>query len=451
MKMRAFNGQRSAIRGFAALTLVMVLFFIMALVAAYTNRNLIFEQRISANNYRGSKALNAVEGGLDWTLAMLNGGRIDKDCKPSTKTTDSDFRRRYYTDVVDPAKEAGSYQCSTGSCIWATDSPHPACISRDGVMSCSCPTVANPDSTATIPSDGIGSTFRVSFILPGAGSHQGAVKVFVQGCANPGTSSSGCLQTNDFATVNVDTLSMGVSTLGLVRALPVPPKATLTAGHAIVANAGVLNIGNGDDASGLTAHAPIITVNAAAAKNFRGPAGSGGDGEATDPVLGTLRGLDPGAPPSSNWFNAMFGMPIDLFKRQPALVTCPGNCDQDALLKVISAFPRNPIWVEGDLTLGSDAIFGTATDPVMLIVTGTLTISAKAQITGFVHANNVAWSAAASNATLIGAMVASTDFTSAGTATLNYNKAVIDIIRLRYGSFVRAPGGWDIVYERPPA
>ena len=41
--------------GLAALTVVMILFFVMAMVAAYTNRNLIFEQRIATNSYRGQR------------------------------------------------------------------------------------------------------------------------------------------------------------------------------------------------------------------------------------------------------------------------------------------------------------------------------------------------------------------------------------------------------------
>ena len=65
-------------RGVAALTVVMVLFFIMALVAAYTNRNLVFEQRISANSYRLARAADAAEAGLDWTVALLNGGPVSK-------------------------------------------------------------------------------------------------------------------------------------------------------------------------------------------------------------------------------------------------------------------------------------------------------------------------------------------------------------------------------------
>ena len=63
-------------RGMAALTVVMVLFFVMALVAAYTNRNLVFEQRISANSYKATRALEAADAGVEWTIGLLNAGRM---------------------------------------------------------------------------------------------------------------------------------------------------------------------------------------------------------------------------------------------------------------------------------------------------------------------------------------------------------------------------------------
>ena len=81
------------IRGVATLTLVMVLFFILAMVAAYANRNLIFEQRVSINNLRTTAAASAAEGGIDWAIAMLNGGRIDASCEPDAASATT-FRSR---------------------------------------------------------------------------------------------------------------------------------------------------------------------------------------------------------------------------------------------------------------------------------------------------------------------------------------------------------------------
>ena len=62
-------------RGVATLTMVMILFFVMAMVAAYANRNLIYEQRTSINFYREAASMSAAEAGVDWAMAMPSGGR----------------------------------------------------------------------------------------------------------------------------------------------------------------------------------------------------------------------------------------------------------------------------------------------------------------------------------------------------------------------------------------
>jgi Tfp pilus assembly protein PilX len=62
----AHQGQR----GVATLIVVLVLFFVVSLVAAYTNRNLIFEQRTASNQYRSTQALEAAEAGLEWAISM---------------------------------------------------------------------------------------------------------------------------------------------------------------------------------------------------------------------------------------------------------------------------------------------------------------------------------------------------------------------------------------------
>ena len=61
--------------GAAALIVVMMLFFVISMVAAYASRNLIFEQKTSANQYRATQAFEAAEAGLEWAAAMLNGAR----------------------------------------------------------------------------------------------------------------------------------------------------------------------------------------------------------------------------------------------------------------------------------------------------------------------------------------------------------------------------------------
>ena len=100
--------------GAASLIVVMVLFFLMSLVAAYTSRNLIFEQRTSVNQYRATQAYEAAEAGLEWALTLLNSGRIGADClETGAATTDTSFRQRYL--AIDADTGDFDYESATGT------------------------------------------------------------------------------------------------------------------------------------------------------------------------------------------------------------------------------------------------------------------------------------------------------------------------------------------------
>ena len=74
----------------------MVLSFVLLLTAAYANRNLIFEQHTSVNQYRSTQAFEAAEAGLEWAVALLNGGRVDDACVETGNSTGFSFRQRYF-------------------------------------------------------------------------------------------------------------------------------------------------------------------------------------------------------------------------------------------------------------------------------------------------------------------------------------------------------------------
>ena len=124
-------------RGAAALIVVLLLFFIVSLVAAYAGRNLIFEQKTSTNQYRATQAFEAAEAGLEWALAMLNGGRIDAACVPararSTRHQPS-FRQRYLT--IDDRRATSRRR------LWADGltRERPSCVQSGAGWNCSCPT-----------------------------------------------------------------------------------------------------------------------------------------------------------------------------------------------------------------------------------------------------------------------------------------------------------------------
>jgi len=430
--------QHNPQRGMAALTVVMVLFFVMALVAAYTNRNLVFEQRISANSYRATRALEAADAGVEWTIAMLNAGRTTANCtQPGAGGAAGvgDFRSRYLVPSADETNGEGAFDVPWGQV--PANRVYPACIIVDGAPRCICPAMGEAPAAIGAPADGIGSAFRITFRLFHGGNivRGGAVQLVSRGCANPGDGDTACFAQNDDVPT-VDGTTAVIATLGLVRALPVAPKATLTAGTSI---AGELQIANGDFASGLTAHAGGA-ITPSGASRFVGPAGSGSDGRVeNDATITALAGL--GADP---WFRALFVLDATTYQRQPAVVRlpCAAGCNRTDIANALLMNPRNPIWAEGNVDIDAAGDLGTAADPMMLVVNGTLTISASATVRGFAHANAISWTAPA--ATWDGAMVSATSFNATGVATLRYDRPMLDTIRLRYGSFVRAPGGWNL-------
>lgn len=426
-------------RGVAALTVVMVLFFVMALVAAYTNRNLVFEQRVSANSYRATRALEAADAGVEWTLSMLNGGRATANCTVpggGVAAGFNDFRSRYLVASPDDSNGEGAFDLAWG--LVAANQVYPACIIVDGAPRCICPAVGEAPADINPPANGIGSAFRITFRLFHAGNvvRGGAVQFVSTGCSSPGTGATSCFAQNGDLP-QVDGTTAVIATVGLVRALPVAPMAAITAGGDIT---GELRVSNADFASGMTAHAGG-NILPAGLSQFVGPAGSGADGRVdTDTTLDNLsvQGAEP-------WFRAMFVLDRASYQRQPAVVRvdCAAGCTSADIANALLLNPRNPIWADGDVDIDAAGALGTAADPMMLIVNGNLTVSGNADIRGFIHANQVSWTSA--DAEMDGAIVALSDFVVTGIATVRYDKGALDTIRLRYGSFVRTPGGWNLL------
>lgn len=424
-------------RGVAALTVVMILFFVMALVAAYTNRNLLFEQRISANSYRSTRALEAADAGVEWTVAMLNAGRIDGNCRPTTNAAFGDFRSRYLVRVdtaVNVPGGEGGFNLPWGATT--ANRVYPACIVRDGALRCICPVTGEATPDIGAPADGIGSAFRIAFFLPGNAVRAGAMQFTSRGCSNPGSGSNSCFAQNDGMPA-VDGVSAALTTVGLLRALPVAPLAPLTTGQKVLNGGGKLVVVNRDtQTDGLTVRA-------------------GDDIEADKTDLSRLRtGVDTwqagdvklaaaAAAANEGWFRAMFAMDPATYRQQPAVIRldCAAGCTATQLTDALAGNPRNPIWMDGNLNLATAGALGSAANPLMLIVTGTLTVAANVNVTGFVHAQQVNWN---SSASLQGALVSATTFNATAEARLTYDKAALDTIRLEYGSFVRTPGSWNL-------
>ncbi|MDT7836352.1 pilus assembly PilX N-terminal domain-containing protein [Aquabacterium sp. OR-4] len=421
----------------AALTMVMVLFLIMAMVAAYTNRNLVFEQRTAANSYRSERALSAADSAVDWALSMLNGGQVGTDCELDSNAASS------YRDTLLAVDGDGRLTPRMGP---ANLILYSGCINVDGILTCGCPTTAQPAVTVASAVDPPGSAFRVNFFQPGAQSRAGAIGLNVQGCGTPGLDGGACVSS---AVPQVDGLARVIVTLGMVRALPSAPAAALTAADSVNAAGQELRIGNPDALTGFTVHTGN-GINAATTR-YAVPAGSAGTGVIdNDPNLRerVLTNLAQVGTTADTMFIATFGMDGPSYSRQQAVVrkTCDTPCDMTDLDFMLAMFPGRTFWFDGDLNINAatghpSGTIGTVGKPALVITTGTLTVQAANPMFGLFYASAINWNAA--GATVRGAVISASNFNATANTTITYDPTVINTLVTAYGNFVRTPGSWN--------
>lgn len=439
--------RRARARGMATLTVVMVMFFVMAMVAAYTNRNLIFEQRTSANSYRSAQSLTAAEAGIDWAAALLNGGTIDQSCTGGGAGATDDFRSRYLN-----LEHDGSFTITTWPSALGNVTPTPACVMTPAGWNCSCPNGPLATPAPPAPTDEAPAVFRVRLMpVPSvyvSTGFPGVVPLDVRGCSS---ALSGETNAGNFngprachiaqATPQVDSFTSLNVALGLVSALPVPPAAALTVGRDLVQAPGTtLRLSNPDPNTATAVHAGGGITGAI--QTFGPPGSTAGLQEQGDAAMYALS-----AAPDA-FFQALFGMLPPDYQHQPAALrlACAGTCTSSGdLAPALAANPTRIIWVNGDLNFDLAANLGSAALPAMIVVTGSVTFSAPVTLTGVVYsAGPINWNGGAAGGTVVGALIGATDFNGQGDATVVYDREVVRRIRQFYGSFARVPGSWRI-------
>lgn len=441
--------RRSAQRGLASLVVVMVLFGIVAMVAAYTNRNLIFEQRTSLNQYRSTQALEAAEAGLEWAKALLNSGRINASCQPSTATTDNSFRQRYLSidadGLVTPVANPNPPASPDTNALTA------ACVRNGTGWACSCPVTGVP--TPTTSGDSVNPAFRVRFI--GGQGQAGVVRLEVNGCTR--FAREACLNflgtsTGGGAGAGADR-SMGLANDGrvlitelisLASGLPSPPVAALTAGGNVNLGGAAARLANGHVPSGgWTVHtAGTVAAAGLQLESLPGTPGS----------LSLLENDGQMPTGTDRLFASVFNMWPDTFRSQPGLVVldatttgCTASgCTAAAVRTASQQFPGLPIWVAGNLEVDSTGDIGSASEPVVVVVNGDLTFSAGGATTslfGVVFVRKATWTTAGAGL-IRGAVIAQGAVAGDMTTQISYAADVVKRARLATGSFVRIPGGW---------
>ena len=433
--------------GAATLIVVMVLFFIISLVAAYTSRNLIFEQRTANNQYRSTQALETAEAGLEWAISMLNFSRIGPACVASASTADTSFRQRYLN--VD----------SSGR-ISPVVALEPTCVSDGaGGWTCSCPTVPGPSTLTPASTTQVLPAFRVRFqrvmdaVNPALATNQpGVVRVQVVGCTRLDTAGDPCLTFDGQGAFNEARVVVSAM-LALTGGASSPPQAALTARGSVDTTTLIGYSAYNTDAagSGITVHSgasyvPPVTVTlvsspgspASASVIASDSAFSAGTGMAMAPLpvgAGTFSTSD-------RMFAAYFNMRPEAMRAQQAAIELVCPCNADDVRAKATLNPGRPIWVAGDLDVTTAGDIGSATEPVLLVVNGNLLFTlAGVNIYGLVYMRTNSWATSGAGQ-ITGAAVAEGAIAGDTTATFAFDTDVMQRLRWNTGTFVRVPSSW---------
>lgn len=430
-----FTNQRKYERGAASIVVVALLLLVMAIVVAFANRAIIFEQKTSANQYRATLAFEAAEAGLAWATAMLDEQKyITTACAATTASGNERFKDRYFNIQPDSTIEFTYINTSTPSASIA------ACIYNQagGTMNCSCPARANPypnppalpptnnpnTPNPTVPIAGSGYNLRFDIAFQ-SNSRTGTVDIISQGCTLP-FGAAACTGGDASATVR--------ATVGQVSGLSSPPAAPLTArGNVSIGNA-ALGVSNPDpNTNGVTINAGG-TVDADSARITTVPG---------TPPKATLVGNDASLRDKTEdgLFASFFGMSKDAYKSLSYVLPCT-SCTHTDLLAAYNAGERQ-IWVPSTMSITSSPTIGTPTDPFVMVVDGEINISGGPQISAVIYSTAATWNSTGGGSALFrGAIISEGNYTGNGTPDYYYDPDVMKRIRSSAKTFVQVPGSW---------
>jgi Tfp pilus assembly protein PilX len=441
-------------RGAATLVVVMVLFFIISMVAAYTNRNMIFEQRTGANLYRATQSFEAAEAGMNWALMMLNSGRIDEQCRATAAPANDSFRQRYLALNATTGLITARLQSGGGALT-------PTCVfnGNTDTWSCSCPVDGTPSLTAPT-GNAVSPAFRVRFqslTLPSSTPQPGLIRVDVVGCTRL---DNACLEVAGASPANEGRTVTGAVLMLSGRATSYP-QAALTARGAVTATSGLTIINAISGGSGITVHASgNINTSGLALSTSAGNALSGSIlplDASLDPPAIAASGSAPGFTAAQRFFAATFMLTPERWMQMPGVVTvnCPlTGCPADTVRTAIADNPGRPLWLTGSLLANSADDIGSAAAPVMMVVNGNLEFSAaNVTVHGLLMLRPadpaVGWDIGASTqvGTIRGAVVVDGAVTRSGTGTgtimtVQYDESVLTNLRTSSGTFFRVAGSW---------
>jgi hypothetical protein len=413
-------------QGAVALIVTTVLFFALALMAVFVNRNLVFEHRSSANQYRATQAFEAAEAGAEWALAQLNNPqRLGPDCLPSNDAAAASFQAQHFS--ANPAASSAQFTPTQWLQAGVFQPLQAACVAGPLSWVCSCPQGVPP---ALSPPAGreAAPAFTVQFV---AGRAPGTVGVVATGCTAWGGECAPAAGSPADATAQVN------ATWGLLPALRTLPAATLTVRGGVQVGSAALSVHNVHPASGLAIHAGEH-IDAEQAM-LQGPPGGAPD-QALAADDARLASLSPTA-----FFAAYFGLSPADWKKQPKVqhVVCPTDCRSAVTNAVAAADGSALIWVEGDLLLDGPATVGSANQLVVLVASGTVRLRGAVKLYGVLYGQALRWDdTSAAGAELHGAALSESSYEGNGTPQLHYDHTLLNLLTHQPAAWARVSGSW---------
>ena len=409
-------------RGAAALVVTTLLFFAMVLVTLFVNRNLVFEQHASANQYRATQAFEAAEAGAEWALAQLaNPQRLGPDCEPAADATATPFRSRYLNQA------SATFVPRTWNNGSAAAPLQPTCVHSSTGWNCNCPASSAPVLSAPA-GEGPFPAFSLQFM---AGDKAGSVRVVSTGCTRlAGACRVGSANSAD-ATARVEV------TVALLAGLRTPPAAALTTRGSVDADSATFGAHNADPATGVAIHAgSSITAGLA---RLSGAAGA--------PLSNALLSNDAGltSPSADRFFAAWFGLDKERWKNQPAVkrIVCSSDCSATLEAAIAAVDGSALLWIDGDLALDGPITLGSPERPIVLVVTGAARLRGAITFHGLLYAASLQWDdTLAPGALLRGAAVSEAGYSGNGSPDFVYDRHALELLQTRSGTFTLVNGSW---------
>ncbi len=408
-------------RGVAALALTMLLLFALLLGVAFVNRNLVFEQRASANQYRSTQAFEAAEAGLEWSLARLNDPqRIAADCLPSIDVGAISFRDRHLTWQAATA----TYTATTWSDAGTPRPLQPTCVRGATGWDCACPADGLP--VLAVPAvEGPAPAFSVQIL---ATSRPGQVRILAIGCS----ALAGPCRPGD--TAAPDAIAQVQILAALLPAVRTPPAAALTVRGSVDADGAPFGAHNRDPASGGMAIHAGGAVNATAAHLTQPPGAAAATAVVRHDTL--LAAIDP-----ARLFAAHFGLDRRSWSNQPGVhrITCVDDCA--AALAAAFDAGATSVHVTSDLSLVGPLVLGAPLRPVAIVVDGTARFAGAVHLDGLLYAAALRWEPGGTGL-VRGALITEGDYSGAGAPEIVYDASVMSRLKGGTGTFARISGSW---------